>query len=320
MSAPSHESIGGGTLLIDTGLYRPQMAACYLIQDRGELAVIDCGTRHSVARILEAIRSVKATPGDVRWIIPTHVHLDHAGGAGLLARYCQNASVALHPRGLPHMVDPSRLQAGATAVYGEQAFERDFGTLDPIPEARCIAASDGQEFELGERRLQFIHTPGHANHHGCILDLSSAYLFTGDTFGLAYRELADPTPYLVATTTPVAFDPDAWLASLDRLLDLNPSAVCLTHFGKYPEPAGLAPQLRASIQAHVEIALREEANPAAGREQRLQQALTDLFIDGAVAHGNCSSCRAMQVLAADIQLNAQGLAVWLARRARRRQA
>lgn len=319
MSNPPYESIGGDTLLIDTGLYRPQMAGCYLIRDRDELAIIDCGTHHSVPRILEAIHSLGADPGDVRWIIPTHVHLDHAGGAGLLARYCRNASVVLHPRGLPHMVDPSRLQAGATEVYGEKAFARDFGALEPIPEERCIAAADDQAFELGERRLQFMHTPGHANHHGCILDLTSAYLFTGDTFGLAYRELAEPAPYLVATTTPVAFDPDAWQTSLDRLLAVQAMAVCLTHYGKYADPAALAPQLRASIQAHVDIALREEPETGPGREQRLERAVSDLLIRGAVAHSGVSERRAQQLLANDIQLNAQGLDVWLKRRAKRRQ-
>ena len=319
MSMPPYSSIGGDTLLIDTGLYRPQMAACYLIEDHGELAVIDCGTRHSVPRILEAIGYLDADPGDVRWIIPTHVHLDHAGGAGRLAHHCHNASVALHPKGLPHMLDPSRLQAGATEVYGEEAFARDFGALDPIPENRCVAAADSQAFELGTRRLQFIHTPGHANHHGCVLDLTSAYLFSGDTFGLAYRELADPDPYLVATTTPVAFDPDAWQASLDRLLALSPAAVCLTHYGKYPDPAVLAPQLRASIEAHTAIALAEESDRSPGRSQRLERAVSQLLIEGAVAHSGVSERRAQELLGHDIQLNAQGLDVWLKRRARHRQ-
>lgn len=318
MSRLSFESIGTQTTLIDCQLYRPALAACYLIQDGEELALIDNGTQHSFPQILAAIESLGGSVEQVRWIIPTHVHLDHAGASGQLMQQCPNATLATHPKGVPHMVDPSKLQAGATAVYGEEAFARDFGSLQPIPEERCIAASDGQKFTLGNRSLQFIHTPGHANHHGCILDSASGYLFTGDTFGLGYRELANPTPYLVATTTPVAFDPDAWQLSLDRMLALDPVAVCLTHFGKYAEPAPLAPMLRESIQAHVDIALTEEPNDAPGREQRLEQAVGKLLVDGAMAHAGVSRSQAEAIYAGDITLNAQGLAVWLARRAKRR--
>ncbi len=321
MSTPPFESVGNQTVLIDCGLYRPQLAGCYLVHDSGEVAVIDCGTWHSVPRILDAIRSLGARPEDVRWILPTHVHLDHAGGAGRLAQSCPRATLATHPKGLPHMIDPSRLQAGATAVYGQAAFARDFGSLDPIPASRCIPAGDGQTFQLGQRTLRYIHTPGHANHHGCIFDSSSGYLFSGDAFGLGYRELATPTPYIVATTTPVAFAPEEWQASLDRMLALEPSAVCLTHYGKYHDPIGLAPQLRASIQAHADIALKEELNADdAARETRLERAVADLLVNGASKHCGISSARAREILASDISLNAQGLKVWLARRAKHRSA
>jgi glyoxylase-like metal-dependent hydrolase (beta-lactamase superfamily II) len=318
MSEQTSEAIGHDTTLIDCQLYRPRLAGCYLIRDGDELALIDCGTPHSVPAILDAIGSLGARPEHVRWIIPTHVHLDHAGGAGRLMQLCTNATLATHPKGLPHMIDPSRLQAGATAVYGEAAFARDFGTLDPIPPERCMEAGDGQEFPLGKRSLRYVHTPGHANHHGCILDSDSGYLFTGDTFGLGYRELARPGPYIVATTTPVAFDPDAWFDSLEHILALDPAAVCLTHYGKYNHPAPLVPMLRDSIQAHVEIALAEEPDQSPGREQRLEQAVGRLLIDGAVAHAGLDRAAAQAIYAGDITLNAQGLGVWLARRAKRR--
>lgn len=318
MTAPLHHDLGQNTLLIDCLLYRPGLAACYLVRDRDELALIDCGTNHSIPQILDAIEAGGAAREQVRWIIPTHVHLDHAGGAGRLMALCPNATLVTHPKGVPHMIDPSRLQAGATAVYGEAAFARDFGDLQPVPEARCIAADDGQSFTLGGRTLRFIHTPGHANHHGCVFDEHSGYLFTGDTFGLGYRELATRGPYLIATTTPVAFDPDAWLASLDKLLALSPSAVCLTHFGRYEDPASLAPMLRQSIQAHAEIALQEEPNPPEGRDRRLREAVGRLLVDGASAHSGLPRDQVTALLENDIDLNAQGLAIWLARRAKRR--
>lgn len=319
MNPPLYETLDAHTTLIDCGLYRPRMAACYLLTDGDELALIDCGTRHSLPQILQAIEAASASPEQVRWIIPTHVHLDHAGGAGTLMRHCPEATLVTHPRGLPHMIDPARLQAGATAVYGKAAFAHDFGDLVPIDARRCIAADDGQTFELGMRQLRFIHTPGHANHHGCILDQTSGRLFTGDTFGLAYRELAGPSPWIMATTSPVAFDPDAWQLSLDRLLALEPQSVCLTHYGCYPDPARLAPQLRESIETHRRIALEEASRAPQGREQRLREVLAGQLIGEAMAHTGLPRERVEPVLAGDIELNAQGLAIWLARREKRRE-
>ncbi len=318
MNPPLFETLDADTRLIDSRLHRPGMAACYLLRDGDELALIDTGTRHSLPQILQAIDSLGARPEQVRWIIPTHVHLDHAGGAGALMAECPNATLATHPRGLPHMIDPARLQAGASAVYGEAAFARDYGRLDPVPENRALAAEDGQALPLGGRALRYLHTPGHANHHGCVFDADRGRLFTGDAFGLGYRELARPTPFILATTTPVAFDPDAWFDSLDRMLALAPEAVCLTHFGCHDRPERLAPMLRESIQAHMEIALAEEPRGESGREARLEQALRELLIPAAARHCGVARATAEAVLGDDIRLNAQGLAVWLARRARQR--
>jgi glyoxylase-like metal-dependent hydrolase (beta-lactamase superfamily II) len=312
------EALGHDSYLIDTGLYRPGHAGCYLIRDHGELAIIDTGTQHSLPRVLDAIAAIGAAPEQVRYVIPTHVHLDHAGGAGQLMRACPAATLIVHPKGQPHMIDPSKLQAGATAVYGEQAFQRDFGELQPIPEDRTLAAADLQTFELGDRELQFLHTPGHANHHGCLFDRSSGHLYTGDTFGLAYSEFrAGDSALIVATTTPVAFDPDAWMESLDHMMALNPSACCVTHFGKIDEPASRVEMLRESIRAHVAIALEEEKRPPEGRAGRLMQAVERLLVGAGTAHSKLPEDEVQQIFASDIELNAQGLQVWLARRAKR---
>ncbi len=313
------QAIGENSYLIDTGLYRPNHAACYLVEDAGELALIDTGTQHSLPRVLNAIESLGATPEQVRYVMPTHVHLDHAGGAGQLMEACPNATLVVHPKGQQHMVDPSKLQAGATEVYGEDAFRRDFGTLMPIDEQRTVAANDLQTFELGNRRLQFLHTPGHANHHGCIFDQQSGYLYTGDTFGLGYTEFRNNgEPLLVATTTPVAFDPEAWFDSLDHMMAMNPQACCLTHFGKIDKPGERVAQLRASIEAHVKIALDEEALPLEGRSERLHGAVYNVLVSAGCAHSNLSEEEVRSIFASDIDLNAQGLAVWLVRRAKKR--
>ena len=312
------EALGNNTHLIDTGLYGTGHAACYLVEDAGELAIIDTGTRHTLPRVLETVAALGATPEQVRYVMPTHVHLDHASGSGVLMEACPNAVLVVHPKGQGHMIDPAKLQAGASAVYGEEAFLRDFGALQAIPEERTLAAADMQSFDLGRRSLQFLDTPGHANHHGCIFDHQSGNLFTGDTFGLGYRQFRNGDQLVVATTTPVAFDPDAWFASLDHMMALDPQACCLTHFGRVERPSEHVDMLRESIRAHVEIALAEEERDAEGREARLQSAVDSLLVAAGCAHSSLSPDQVRQIFESDIELNAQGLNVWLIRRAKKR--
>jgi len=309
------------TWLIDTGLNRPGHTGCYLVRSGDELAFVDCGASSSVPRLLDALEELGFSTGQVRYILPTHVHLDHAGGAGRLLSHCPNATLATHHKGLPHLIDPEKLQQGATAVYGEAAFQELFGNLEPAPAARCQALHQGDTLDLGGRELGFIETPGHANHHGCFFDPESGNLFTGDTFGLRYPELDRAgEPLLIATTTPVAFDPEAWQDSIDRMLALQPKRACLTHFGPLDDPARWAPWLRQSIEVHVAIALQEEQQQQEGREERLLEALRSLLVAQAMAH-NPELDRSMveKLLEVDLALNAQGLAIWLARRARRRE-
>jgi glyoxylase-like metal-dependent hydrolase (beta-lactamase superfamily II) len=232
---------------------------------------------------------------------------------------CPNATLVAHPKGAPHLIDPAKLTAGATAVYGEEAFARDFGSLQPVPEARVIAADDGQTFDLAGRRLTFIHTPGHANHHGCIFDAGSKGLFTGDTFGISYREFDTAAgPWLFAPTTPVAFDPDAWQQSLDRIMAFTPAAVFLTHYCRIDDPARHLDQLRRSIKDLATIALDLGDQPRDGRKDRIKDAVTAHLLTDARNHG-CAldEQRMRQLLAVDLELNAQGLEVWLERREKR---
>lgn len=320
MPSLSHQPLGNGIFQIDTALYRPGHTACYLIEDGGELAVLDTGTSNNIPPLLELLRGLGFGPEAVRYVMPTHVHLDHAGGAGALLATCPNASLVIHHKGASHMIDPAKLQAGAMTVYGEDAFRRDYGELTPAPAERVVAAHDGDRFMLGSREILFADTPGHANHHGCFFDVRTATWFTGDTFGLCYREFdAQGRPLVIATTTPVAFDPQAWMASLDKLMAAQPTAVCLTHFGRLPATQALVAQLREDIQAHAALALAEEMQDEAGWDERLQQAVAAHLIDRARRHKpDMDGEQARKLLAHDIALNAQGLAVWLKRRAKAR--
>jgi len=318
MTAPYFQELGNRITCVDTGLYRQRLAACYLVEAGGHAAFIDTGTAHSVPRLLELLHRRGLETDDVAYVIPTHVHLDHAGGAGELMRQCPQAQLVIHPKGAPHMLDPSKLIAGATAVYGEPAFAKHFGTLTPVPEQRVQVAEDGHQLDLGGRRLTIVDTPGHANHHFCLFDEESSNLFTGDTFGISYREFDGETgPFIFAPTTPVAFDPTAWPVSIDKLLTFRPEGLCLTHYGRLPFTSELAQQLRASILQMAAIAT-EEQSPREGRKQRIAARVMDELLAQLRAR-NCDlpQTRCRRLLAGDVELNAQGLEVWLVRQERR---
>lgn len=318
MTEPHFIQVAENVFCIETGLYRHGLASCYLVREGDRLAFVDTGTAHTVPILLEIIARLGLTPAHVDYVIPTHVHLDHAGGSGDLMAACPRARLVIHPKGAPHLIDPSRLTAGATAVYGEAAFAKDFGRITPVPEARMDMADDGLEIDLAGRRLTFIDTPGHANHHGCIFDERTGGFFTGDTFGISYREFDNAAgPLLFAPTTPVAFDPDAWQQSLDRIMGFDPRCMYLTHYSRIDAPASLVDGLRQSIRDLAGLALAEEEGSGDGRHERIRERVARHLIAQIHGHG-CAMDEAhiRELLAVDIELNAQGLEVWLVRRAK----
>lgn len=306
-----------GIHTIDTGFGRPRFDAAYLVVERGRGAFIDSGTAHSLPRFLQAIEKADLEPKDIDWVILTHVHLDHAGGAGALMRELPNAMLAVHPRGARHMIDPSVLIAGAAAVYGgEDIVRRDYGDILPVPEERVIEADDGFVVDLAGRALLCLDTPGHARHHIVVHDERANAFFTGDIFGLSYRELDSPGgAFIIPTTSPVQFEPDAAHASIDRLLRYEPEAMYLTHFDRVTEVKRLANDLHQTIDAMVAIGRRHAA--AADREQRIAFDFIDLYVDRAHRQGvTLTTAEIVKVLEVDIRLNAQGVIVWLDRGAR----
>ncbi|MGI9303292.1 MAG: MBL fold metallo-hydrolase, partial [Gammaproteobacteria bacterium] len=248
MSAPVYHELGHGITCVDTAYIRPALAACYLLVENAQAAFIDTGTNYTVPSLLELLAIKGVAREDVVYVMPTHVHLDHGGGAGELMRQLPNAELVIHPRGARHMIDPAKLTAGATAVYGEKEFRKSFGELVPVPESRVIVADDGFELDFNGRRLSFLDTPGHARHHYCVYDETSEGFFTGDTFGISYRELdgADGA-FIIPTTPPTQFDPQAWCQSLDRLMSYEPRRMYLTHFGMVTGVPRLADDLRRGI-------------------------------------------------------------------------
>lgn len=301
-----------GITTIDTGYCRPGFDASHLLVEKDQAALVDVGTAYSVPRLLQILEAKGIAREAVRYVMVTHVHLDHAGGAGTLLRFLPNARLVVHPRGAPHVIDPAKLIAGAMEVYGEERFGALYGEIVPVAAERVITAPDNFELSLGGRPLLFLDTPGHARHHYCIYDAASRGMFSGDTFGLSYREFdSEKGPFIFPTTTPVQFDPDALHASIERLLSFNPVRMYLTHYGCIDMVPRLADELHAMIDAFVSLA-REAAAAGKDRHAALAAGLDRLLLDALQAHGcGLPSARMRELLAVDVDLNAQGLEIWL---------
>ena len=296
----------------DAHYVRPLLASVHLIVEGGRAAFIDTGSNDSLPNALAALGAIGLGTADVDYVFLTHIHLDHAGGAGAMMRAFPNAKLVVHPRGARHMVDPSKLVAGAAEVYGVTEVRRLYGEVLPIDEHRIIEAHHKLKIDLAGRELLCLDTPGHAKHHICIVDGRSGHIFTGDTFGLSYREFdVDGRQFIFPTTTPVQFDPPALHASLDLLMSYRPAAMYLTHYSQVTDVAAKAEQLHRLIDAHLEIARREQG-AGAQRHSRIQAALTDLLLTEARQFGCTLPAEKMiEIYATDLDLNAQGLCFWL---------
>jgi len=301
-----------GISAIDSGLMRPGLDAIHLVVEQGRAALVDTGVNASLPLVLEALHEKGLRPEAVDFIILTHVHLDHAGGAGALMRALPKATLALHPRGARHMADPSRLVEGTIAVYGAEVAHRTYGEILPVALERIREMPDGARLSLAGREFVFLDTPGHARHHACILDTLSGHIFTGDTFGLSYRELdCDGRQFIFPSATPIQFDPAALHRSIDRLLALRPEAVYVTHYGQVRDIPRLGADLHRLIDAHAEMARAERA-AGADRLDRLARGVTEILLGEARRYNWRLATEAiLQVFAGDITLNAQGLEAWL---------
>ncbi|MCY0964617.1 MBL fold metallo-hydrolase [Parathalassolituus penaei] len=304
-----------GIFRIDADYVLPGVACVYLLREGDRLALIETGTANTVPHVLAAIAALGLTPEHLDYVIPTHIHLDHAAGAGALIAQCPNARLVIHPRGAGHMINPEKLEAGTLAVYGEALYRKLYGSLVPVPEDKVTVAPDNFTLDFNGRTLTFLDTPGHALHHFCIHDSASQSVFSGDTFGLSYRQFDtdDGRVFLFVTTTPVHFDPQAMRASIERIAALQPEQVYLTHFGPVNADADNLQQLLASLDAFVAIA-NAERGQSEGRHGRMRDALMNWFLQQVQARQiPVRESFVRQWLATDADLNAQGLEVWLQR-------
>lgn len=301
-----------GISAIDSGFGRPLLDAIHLVVEGDHAALVDTGTNASLPIVLDALKAKGLSPEQVEYVILTHIHLDHAGGAGTLMQALPNARLTVHPRGARHMADPARLVSGSIAVYGEAQVRQMYGDILPIPAGRILETPEGASIRLGERELSFLDTPGHARHHVCIRDGRSGHIFAGDTFGLSYRELdSDGRQFAFPTTTPVQFEPAAMHDSIDRLLALQPEAIYVTHYGQVRDVPRLGADLHRLIDAHVDAALHHRS-AGAERHARIKAELVEILLGEAQRHGwRMAPDGLLRLMALDVELNAQGLGVWL---------
>ena len=300
-----------GISAIDTDYVRPLLDASHLVTEGGRAAFVDCGVNDSVPLLLRALQVQDIDPADVDYLFLTHVHLDHAGGAGLLMQKLPNASAVLHPRGAPQMIDPQKLTRGAQAVYGKERCTEMYGDIVPIDAGRVIVVDDEQRLSLAGRELQCLFTEGHARHHYCLSDKASAGVFTGDSFGISYREFDTAAgEFIYPTTTPVHFDPAEAHKAIDRIMAENPAQLYLTHYSRVSDLPRLADDMHRRIDDFVAIVTRHANDDE--RTEAIHESLFAYFRQCLLQHGFAADDERLHALLdTDVELNTMGLEHWL---------
>lgn len=309
---PLLRDFGDGIYALDSGYFRDEFDAVHLVVENGRVAVIDTSTRYAVPRIVEALHALGLSEASVDWIMLTHVHLDHAGGAGALMRICPNARLTVHPRGARHMIDPSKLWTAVCDVYGVEMATREYGALEPIPADRILETAEGASVSLSGRVFEFWDSPGHARHHVYIRDTKTGAFFTGDTFGISYRDFdTEQGAFVFVTSSPSQFNPDEFKASVRRLMAARPPAVYLTHYAQIRDVERHGQELLDQTDQYTAIALAHKTE-GDNRARRIREGLTALMLRGLKAHGvTLTDAQCLEVLDLDLQLNSDGLVCWL---------
>lgn len=295
---------------VDCEPKNPGYVAAYLRVAGDECMFVEAYTAHALPHLLAALEAHGKKPAQVRWVVVTHAHLDHAGGASALLAACPNATLLAHPRAARHLIDPGKLVASATAVYGEERFAAIYGRIDPIPSERVRALEDGESFELGGAKMRVFHTAGHARHHFVVDDPTLATVYTGDTFGLVYPRLQRAGRFAFPSTSPTDFDPVEARKSVARVLALGEQAACPTHFGEVGDLGAIAAQLDRWIDRAA--GWLDDAAASDAPMGTLESTLVDLWRraleDEAAAIGLTLDEDDWKLLDLDVELNAQGIA------------
>jgi len=305
-------SYADGIHAIDALYVRPGMVAIHLIVEKGRAAFFDCGTNASMPQVLGALKSLGVATGAVDFVIPSHVHLDHAGGAGAMMAAFPNARLVVHARGARHMADPAKLMAATREVYGDEATGALYGELVPVKRERIIEAADGMALDLAGRRLTLLETPGHAKHHICLVDSRTGHVFSGDAFGFSYRELdVGGRAFVFPSTSPAQFDPQAMHASIERILALKPGAVYVTHFSRVTDIERLGADLHRLVDLHCALGRLALAAPEDKRCALILDGLRALVRQEKDWQGwELDDGALFSLFDDELDVNAQGLVAW----------
>ncbi|MGA2158581.1 MAG: MBL fold metallo-hydrolase [Dehalococcoidia bacterium] len=211
-------------------------------------AIIDPGPAVATPGLLEALAEASTKPEEINYLVLTHIHIDHAGGIGSAVREMPNASVVVHERAMPHLVHPEKLWSASKQTLGDLAIK--YGEIEPVPAGRIIAAADNMKLDMGDSELEIYFTPGHAIHHLSLFDRSQGILLAGEAAGVC-------TEGKIRPATPPPFKLDVMLASVDKLIELNPSKLCYGHFGCYDNGLERLKQYREKLLMWHKIVIEE---------------------------------------------------------------
>lgn len=268
----------------------PGPTSSYLVKDE-QCAIIETGPEMCAEGILEGIKQAGMEIQFVSYIIPTHVHIDHAGGAGYLAQKMPWAQVVVHRSGARHLIDPAALIAGTKIAFGED-FEKKFGPILPVPVKQIMEVNDGDEIKLGKRKLKIIYSPGHAVHHFSIYDDKSNGLFCGESLGLPRVE----DDMVVPVASLPVFDMDAALVSIDRLEKLNPEVLFYSHNGMRKNALKYIQEAREQVKIFGDIVwqgmqagedpqqIKERVKKHLGADPHKETSDFNLLVGGYMAH------------------------------------
>jgi glyoxylase-like metal-dependent hydrolase (beta-lactamase superfamily II) len=322
---------------LDLDFQRSHFVSCHLIRSGTTAALVDVGAARNASQICAALAQRNIEKAQVKYVFVTHIHLDHAGGAGLLLKdHFPNAKLVVHPLGAAHMVTPAKLEAGARAVYGDAVFDAVYGALIPVPKEKILIADENlflSELESSSqpskslsssnshfdqqhspsKNWQIIDSPGHARHHYCLLGARERAIFTGDTFGLSYPELIhNGIPFLFPTTTPTAFEPEKLKASIDKIAASGADKAYLTHFGCLQDPKKWASTLKDRVDALVRLtqSVATFEFSTSQRRTKLHKLIAN-WVDEELREHGVTEPERRALLDFDIELNTQGLLVWL---------
>jgi glyoxylase-like metal-dependent hydrolase (beta-lactamase superfamily II) len=293
---------------IDCNYVTKEFATSYLLVENGRALFVESNTNYAIPYLLAALKAEGLSPTDVDGLIITHVHLDHAGGAGLFLQECPQAKLYAHPRAARHAIDPSKLVASATQVYGEAFMQKLYGTILPCAAERVVVLEDGDAIDWQGVKLKTKHTRGHANHHLCILEPTTNTLFSGDAFGVSYSSINLKKGLVVlASTSPTDFDGEAAIATVKWIRDLGVARVALTHFGFLTgaEIQQGAQQLLDEI--HYSMQLMQKIKTEKLDEKTATAELTSWVVNYFSQQNVQLDQKDIEWLSLDLQVNAQGL-------------